>query len=258
MFHKVALMKNTLKIFSIFILVIIFGCDKSSNSPSVSTSTGQSGSMAAMVMVGDYVYRISDASNLQIYDASSDSSVVLKNTIKIGTGVETIYPHDHYLFFGTQSGMRIYDISNPLSPVFVSNYSHILSCDPVVVKGNYAYVTLRKGSQCIRGQNQLEVIDISDLSFPKLKKTYPTFNPHGLDVIGDRLILCDGDAGIKFFNIANPLLPKIIDSFNTMGTYDVIAAAPIHFIVSARQGVYQFTQKNDSLQMLSLIPASLK
>ena len=37
------------------------------------------------------------------------------------------------------------------------------SCDPVVVQGDYAFVTLRGGTECQGFSNQLDIIDISTL-----------------------------------------------------------------------------------------------
>ena len=68
--------------------------------------------------------------------------------------------------------MHIYSITEPESPNFVSTYQHVVSCDPVVVDDEYAYVTLRTGTTCAGWQNQLEVIDIQTLSNPQLVATY--------------------------------------------------------------------------------------
>ena len=35
--------------------------------------------------------------------------------------------------------MYIYDNQNPTKPVQIASYSHVLSCDPVVTDGDYAY-----------------------------------------------------------------------------------------------------------------------
>ena len=58
--------------------------------------------------------------------------------------------------------MYIFNVASPENPQFVSVYSHVVSCDPVVAEGNYAYVTLRSGTNCNRGLNVLDVVDIKD------------------------------------------------------------------------------------------------
>src|SRR5690606_2577958 len=96
--------------------------------------------------------------------------------------IETIFPYEDKLFIGARSGMHIYDLATPENPQKISTYSHINSCDPVVVSGDYAYVTLRSGTTCEGFSNQLEVLDISNLASPSLVKVYPMHNPHGLGV----------------------------------------------------------------------------
>jgi hypothetical protein len=49
--------------------------------------------------------------------------------------------------------------------------------------------------------NQLDIIDVSDLEKPRLIKTLEMINPHGLGVKDSTLYLCEGDFGLKTFNI---------------------------------------------------------
>ena len=44
--------------------------------------------------------------------------------------------------------MEIYDLTEEQNPVCLSDFNHVRSCDPVVVQGDIAYVTLRSGSFC--------------------------------------------------------------------------------------------------------------
>ena len=60
------------------------------------------------------------------------------------------------------------DNSNPASPQLLSTYAHVNSCDPVVVEGDIAYVTLRSGNTCAGFTDQLDVINLQDP-----KKPYP-------------------------------------------------------------------------------------
>ena len=78
--------------------------------------------------------------------------------------------------------MQIFDNSNPSEPIHLSTFAHARVCDPVVVNDDYAFVTLRSGDRCSGFVNQLDVVDIKDLENPKLVKSYPMDNPHGLGV----------------------------------------------------------------------------
>lgn len=223
-----------------------------------SGSTGPinlSGSMASMIIMGDYLYII-NGSDLAIY--SPENTPILQNTVTIGSGIETLFPYGDKLFIGSRTGMFIYDNSDPLHPVQLSRFMHFTSCDPVFVKDDIAYVTLRDGTPCQGATNQLDVIDVSNLMQPSLIKTYPMFNPHGLSVDEDRLYLCDGNEGLKVFGIND--LNKITDhskyTFPGMEAYDVLRMPNKELlIVIAKDGLYQF-DLNNGIRFISKIGAN--
>lgn len=210
------------------------------------------GSMASMVLMGDYLYII-NGRKLAIY--STGSSPVLQNTVDVGFGIETLFPNGDNLFIGSRNGMFIYDNSDPLNPIQRGQFMHFSACDPVFVKDDVAYVTLRDGTPCQGATNQLDVIDVSDLMNPKLIKTYPMFNPHGLSVDDDNLYLCDGAEGLKVFGVSDL---KRIDShkefeYPNMDSYDVIRMPNKELlIVIAKDGLYQF-DLSDGVKLISKI-----
>ena len=55
-----------------------------------------------------------------------------------------------------------------------------LSCNPVMIDGKYAYVTLRSGRTCSGGANALEVIDLTNFNQPRLVSAFAMFSPQGL------------------------------------------------------------------------------
>ncbi len=166
---------------------------------SVAGNTGLAGSMAGFSQVGDYLYCIDGNDILSI----SLDKLKLENTVETTRTLETIFPAKGKLFFGTTSGMVIYDLTDPIAPTFFSEFNHAISCDPVVVQGDYAYVTLRTGSACAGWNNQLDVINIADLANPQLVKSVDFHNPHGLGIDGDHLFICDGTAGLKIYDASD-------------------------------------------------------
>jgi hypothetical protein len=129
------------------------------------------------------------------------------------------------------------------------------SCDPVVVQGNYAYVTLRSGNQCQGFSDQLEVIDISNLAEPTLIKEYPMFNPHGLGIDGNTLFICDGQAGLKIYNAANvnQITSNLIKQYRNINPIDVIPLGNILMMIS-EQGLFQYDYSNlEDIQLISTI-----
>jgi hypothetical protein len=207
--------------------------------------------MARFTIVSERLYTVGQ-SDLNVFNISSTTPafVVKKN---IGWNIETIYPFKNKLFIGSTNGMFIYDISNPSDPLLQGQFSHVRSCDPVIADDQYAYVTLRSGTQCQGFTNQLEVLDIANLSSPQLVKTYPMTNPHGLSKDGTTLFICDGKDGVKVYNASDVKNLKLIKKIGDMESYDVIAYNNIAMIV-AKDGLYQYNYSNvNAIQLLSKI-----
>jgi hypothetical protein len=221
---------------------------------SSNSSSGQGGSMARFTLMNDYLYTVG-VNNLSLFDVKTASNPTFLKAISLGWGVETIFPYENKLFIGTNRGMHIFSATDPANPVQLSTYSHIFACDPVVVQGKYAYVTLRTGNTCRQAVNQLEVVDIEDPTKPKQIAVYPMQNPHGLSTSGDNLFLCEGNYGIKSFNITDKtkIGDNMLQHLNNIKSFDVIAG-PKSLIVTGEDGVYQFNYNNASnLKQLSII-----
>lgn len=220
-------------------------------------SVGISGSMARFAITQNYLYTL-NGDNLKPYSIINPIFPEAKKEIELGWGIETLFPYNTNLFIGSQRGMHIYNLDEPSTPKFVSTYEHITSCDPVVVSENTAYVTLRNGTNCRNGANELHLIDISDLKNPTLINTETMTNPYGLGVDSKyrskTLFVCDGDAGLKVLNVTNPLNVQKIGADSTINGYDVIAHNDILMMIG-KDGLYQYNYQNpQKLQLLSIIP----
>jgi hypothetical protein len=215
-------------------------------------ASGRGGSMARFAIVNDFLYGVS-LHKLYSFNIASPADPVQTNTSNLGWGIETIYPFQDKLFIGSNSGMFIYNISNPSSPNYVSQFQHATSCDPVVTDGQYAYVTLRSGSLCQGFINQMDVVDVSNLQTPSLVKTYPFTNPHGLDIDGKKIFICDGKDGLRIMDATNVNNIRQISQVKGMETYDVIAQNGLA-IVMATDGLYQYDYTNiNNVRLLSKI-----
>lgn len=246
-------------LYSLLVLVILTSCSNASSSDSPSPGSGTGGSTARFTVSGNTLYTVNNTA-LQAYDISSSSNPIKGSKTNIGFGVETIFPYQNNLFIGTQTGMYIYDINQPNAPKSIGIYTHILSCDPVVVQGNYAYVTLRSGTNC-RNQsvtaNSLDVIDIRNLASPKLLRSYPMTNPRGLSADGTLLFVGEGDYGLRVMDISDPTDVKELEYFYNTKTYDVITTQKL-LIVTGPKGIYQYSYADpNQLKLLSEIPVQL-
>lgn len=214
---------------------------------------GQAGSTARFAIMGNTLYAV-DNFSLRTFDLTSPTAPVAGPVLPVGVGVETIFPQVPYLFIGSQQGMYIFNTASG-TPKLVGTYSHAVSCDPVVVTGRYAYVTLRNDGPCTRGLNQLDVVDLSALSKPVLAQSYPLTKPYGLGVDEDVLFVCD--QGIKVFDARAAPVLKQVQSFSVAAT-DVVARRGL-LLVTGTDGLYQYRYEAAGagrLQQLSRIPVT--
>jgi len=239
----------------ILILACCLGFFCSCNTDSTESSgnsTGTGGSMARFTCKGNYLYVVDDA-YLQTFDISDSSKITLKSRIQVGGTMETLFPADTLLFMGSTSGMYVYNLKNPAAPKFVSEYVHFTSCDPVVVQGKYAFVTLHSADNiwsCSRNVNELQVIDISNIRFPEEKVKYVMTSPKGLAIDGDLLFVCDG-MNLVVMDARDPLRMTTLNSFILEGVpYDLIAKNGL-LTVSYSAGVKQYRYDGNTIQLLS-------
>ncbi|GAB3796102.1 hypothetical protein GCM10028819_13170 [Spirosoma humi] len=226
------------------------GSDKSSGG---STTNGVAGSMARFALYNDYLYTVSQ-STMQLFNIKNPAQPKVGNAIQMGWGIETIFPYKDKLFIGSQTGMFIYDNTNPEKPERLSVFQHARVCDPVVVHDNLAYVTLRSGNQCGGFTNQLDIVDVSDLTNPRLLKSYPMRNPHGLGVSYPNLFICEGAYGLKSLDVADAMSVKLLQHIEDLNAFDVIPLEK-SLLMIGKDGFYQFDASNPrQLRPLSHIP----
>lgn len=225
-----------------------------SESTTGGSGTGVSGSITKFTIINSHLY-IMEGNQLYSIGISNPLSATTADPISIWRTVETLFPHENYIFMGTTNGMLIYSVENPDQPTFVADVDHMSACDPVVVKGNHAYVTIREGRDCGGSINQLDIIDISNISQPVLKNSYNMHNPHGLGINQNLLFVCDGAQGLKIFDATIPELAgeNLIKHFESIHAIDVIPLQDI-LILIANDGLYQYNYSNpQEIYLLSTI-----
>jgi hypothetical protein len=153
---------------------------------------------------------------------------------------ETIFPLKGKLFIGTNDGMYMYDIlSDPAKPSLLGKFTHLRGCDPVIADDDYAYVTLNDSSACLGFDNQLQVVDIHDMSNTFLVKSYQLSHPMGLAKDGNILFVCDGKDGLKIYDATDVQNLQLLKKISGATFYDVIAINGSAFVMSA-DGLYQY------------------
>ncbi len=241
--------KSKIFISTLTLFFIACGGESTSSSSSDSISnSGEGGSMARFALSGEYLYTINkrEMNILDVKDASKPKKI---SKIHVPFNVETLFAYKDNLYVGSTSGMYIYDKTVPTQPTRIVDFSHAQSCDPVVVSDDVAYVTLNTGSKCWNGRsgvNRLEMVDVKTPDNPKFIKAVDMWEPSGLGVDGKNLFICDGNSGLKIYDINkidnNGTVDVHIDLKESLGEincYDVIANNH-NLIVSNRDDIRQF------------------
>ena len=191
-----------------------------------------------------------DQNKLSVFNIAGLRNPELIKSEWVGRDIETIFYKENHLYLGSSSGMYIYSLEDPAAPQLKSMFSHILGCDPVVVKDDIAYVTIRGGNACGQEWSQLDVIDVADKSNPQLMKSYEMENPYGLGVKDDWLFVCDGTAGLKIYDTKNTPNLELTDHFQDINTYDVIPLEEVLLMVGDNT-LFQYTYKGNEINLLS-------
>jgi hypothetical protein len=214
--------------------------DMALNSTGQRNSVGIAGSMARFAIKSETLYAINNNFELKIFDIGSDK-VTKTDSIQTLWGIETLFIYDNKLFIGSNNGLYIYDVRDDEHPIYISEYQHVTSCDPVVVSGNYAFVTLRSGNNCFGNVNELNVVSLVDIENPTLVKAYNMFNPYGLGIDENVLFICDGSAGLKIYDATDvtKIDENLIKHFENIQTFDVIPYNDV-LIMTGTDGIFQY------------------
>ena len=220
-----------------------------------SGESGIGGSMARFTISQGHLYTI-DQYTLKAWTLNAPANPKKVDEEQVGWNIETIFPYKNMLFLGSTSGMYIYNAENPSDPRYSSMFEHANACDPVVVENDIAFITLRDGTRCQTYSNQLDVVDISNPLLPKFIKSYPMEHPHGLAVRNNILYLCEGDYGLKVYDVSD--LKNIdknkLDSYSDMNGYDVISLKNDLLLMIGSDGFTQFDSSDPkNLVQLSTI-----
>ncbi|MBC8144840.1 MAG: hypothetical protein H7X80_04585 [bacterium] len=205
--------------------------------------SGSSGSLARFAVSNGYLYCI-DNSNVIVFDITQTRRPQMKNSVYVNWEIETLFPYKNTLFVGGQRGVYLVDITDGDTPTPLSEFEHGRGCDPVVVEDNRAYVTLRSGTRCGDIEDQLHILDVSNLRSPRLLKSFDVASPYGLAVRDGIVYLCDGPAGLKVIDTRDVNNPQVVAQITNIEPYDVILLEQ-HMVVTTRDRaiVYELASK---------------
>ena len=236
---------------------LILANDATANFESANgNAIGTGGSYARFQINNNALYTI-DRYQLNVFNISNPSTTFFDKAVYLnewfGNGqFETLFIQKEFLFVGATNGMYTVDASDEFNPFFVSGFSHATACDPVVVFENTAYITVRGGSTCGAIEDQVNVIDITDISNPTLISTYLLNQPYGLGIKNGVLYVCCGSEGLKVFNAANSTNLTLQNSYSSNVT-DVIPLDS-HLITVGNNQITQYSYgANFTLEQISVV-----
>ena len=215
---------------------------------------GVAGSMARFLTYGSYLYTLESNYLLKAFNIEDLDHPTMDNEQYLWGNIETIFISGEHMYVGSSNGMHILSLKDPSKPSLMSTYQHITACDPVVVSGNRAYVTLRSGNTCGGNQNLLDIIDISDKFEPKRIISYEMTEPYGLGIDGNVLFICEGAHGLKAYDVADAFNVQQIAAFQDISATDVIPLSSMLFMIGD-DGFYIYDYANVmDISLLGSIP----
>ena len=116
-----------------------------------------------------------------------------------------------------------------------------------------AFVTLRTAGCRPSAANTLDIINIKTPDQPILVATYGLQSPYGLGVDGDLLFVCEGENGLKIFDVSNPYNLVVLKDYSEVDAYDVIPNRGI-LVLTGKRGIvqYDYSDHNNIRQLSSI------
>lgn len=250
----------------ILITLLAFSCSQDSNDSLAEVSdNGVGGSYARFIIVNNFMY-IVDESSIKTFDLADETKPVQVDEQIVGERIESIFHFANRLFVGSGAGLFIYNIQSNGLPFQLSATNYFesfetFSCDPVAADSTHAYVTLNTLSRVDRPcggidniqTNELRVYDVVDLTNPQLIAQYPLEAPKGVGLDGKTLFVCDDAAGLKIYDVNDPLNIQLIRNFDNFTAFDVIPLDGLLLVVGP-ENVFQFDYTDlDDIKLVSQI-----
>jgi hypothetical protein len=218
---------------ALFVGVCMLGCSYPETGFGTEV-TGIPGSITKFAVHQGFLYGLNQ-NEIQTYSLADPDYPKLVHQLPTDYGLETITVYDGVVYIGSTDGLYIVDIMKPDMPKIASKTERInffTGCDPVVVKGNYAYSTVKvivNACGNLSSSSQLIVFDVTDKRLPREVGRIPLDIPNGLGVSENHLFVCDeGSDLIEVLDITEQAKPKTT-------VFSIPLTDPVDVIVTPKQ-----------------------
>jgi hypothetical protein len=155
--------------------------------------------------------------------------------------VDTISSNKYAFLSDEDKGLIVLNVSNPSAPVPDTVLSYPGGVNSSYLKNGYLYAALRQGT--------VKIINISSL--PDSVYEAGTYTPQNtvehIEISGTTAYLLEGTSGVEIVNIANPVTPVFLSTYNTPGNcFDLKIGNDIAYIADGTSGVCAVNVGNPS------------
>lgn len=200
----------------------------------------------SIVVANGYAYIATNSNNseLMIVNVANPAAPTVAGSFDAATGSDgrgvAIIGNTAYLVTDNNNrspGYELYivNVTNKNSPTQLGGLDLNAGAQDIVVVGNYAYIASTNNSQ------ELQVVDISNLSLPNLVGSYNSpgnSDGHSVYVVGTTAFMTD--ARVNILNVANPASITLISQPNYPGNPQAIYASGNYAFLASTDNSGQF------------------
>jgi hypothetical protein len=207
----------------------------------LSRTPTESLSRAGIYVYGDYLFVITYAGGMLVYNVTDPVNPVLITTTPIAGNAYSSCAVDNFIYIITASAIRLYDVSFQSAPVLRDSYPG--TARGMYVKGNYGYIA---------GGTELTVIDVSDpddLTFAG-SLTIPGY-PYDVVVSEDVAYVADNlyggpEGGIYSVDVSDPANPVQMEKYD--GYFMTITGVGNKIEAGNSLGYYTFVTQSGHIE----------